>query len=446
MISVFSGLAPLLVGLSLWSGDPSPARWAIPAGEDGAPRTGLELPWGLLQWALDPVTLDPRDGDFDLWSVVDAGYTTPWPLRLGHTPSPGDGLDLTLRGSELLADLGDRRGKLEDRGFTDGGTQRLFSVATHTDLGRGYGVVHWAMLEGFAVQRLDFRPEEGFVAALDGDSSFAVGQWAGARGEAAAAAGLATALSWAREFRFSPRRRYEGGDWQERWWERRARQPRLYVGATLRRYAGLASSTLDADAGLRGLPPVAADPRAHLEFGYDAYHRSNVPQGLTNLGGGWGVDLGAIFRFRRFELHASVHDLFAALRFDRARVDHFVLDAPSGASTRTTEDFRAEDEVDLPTRARVGLALRPDDRTRLDVDLESFDGAWAGTLEGWYDWNARWSWGGSVGRDRRARAQGGVSLRWWNGEWGLAMGVRTHARNLTRARQIEVSIGLLGWP
>lgn len=418
----------------------NPAAYAAPSLEPVGERA-YPLPIGLLN--ADFPSIDPDDDDFDLVALTDFLWNIPWNLQFGRPDSPSGDVTLGIAYDAVTIDLQDARELVPRDGFTAGGRTSLLSFGRTYDLGQRYGTVHVDLFDLYAIDDVDLELDDSLVRVLRDVEPIVGGRSYGLRGRGILQTGFTTGIVYAREIPLG-----EGSidatadDWLDQYWDAEARRPRLWAGVGVRRYFGVAVVDLDTRVDLTGRDPLLGDDGS-FTTGLASQLRQASPDGFGGWGSAWGVDLGAILRWRTWEFGAGVSDLFAEMTWSKGRVQHYDYDPELDTVIDRVVLEDGEIETPIPTTWRADVSVRPDARRLIGASL--INGAGDTTFHlGAEEWVRPWfALRAGTERDERGLWQfgGGFGVRF--ARVGFDVGARSHARNLRGDRVGEIGLSLV---
>ena len=372
----------------------------------------LTLPIGLVQTLTDPPQLDPKQPDFNLYELANLLYNPPWNLQLVSPTVPSNDVRIDVARDRLSVDIGDVR-----RVFPPG--QGRFGAIANGPA-PGFGLRRFFVAVAPLVQ---YQNEMTFNDALrrvvDGEE-LQPGTTYTMHDDALGQAAVGAHLGWAAPLMVSgdPRGAGQG----------------VYAGARVKLMRGLAyAEARNVTSFTTGDPIFAAGP---VDADYTGHYYQAGPDGG---GFGRGLDVGAVWLARGFELGLGVNDL--GTTFDwRVRESVAHRDSSGGGFVHETLAENQPLTSTVPTTVTANAAAHVRG-VLIAMDVVRGIEAVTGHLgvEAWlHDVPLR------VGALRDANQQfqftagSGVRL----GRFGVDVAVASHSRNLTRERALELGLGL----
>lgn len=416
----------------------NPAYRIVPS-ELSEPRWRFGLPLGLIQNGSELRSFDPDRDDLDLTRVGRWMLNVPWALQLDWQRALSQDLVLVPDPPDLLLDLGQARQVLPFEDFDLGNLNEILDLGYELNLGRRYGLVHLGV-QGFAHNEAAVAVDDDLTSVLKEARPVADGQTYGMRGSGLLQTGLTLGATYARSIPLAGRGTDpESTDWLDDFWKRESQRPRLWVGAGVRAYLGLAYAGLDADARLTGRAPPASAPRFAVD--YDAVYTTAHARFLGDFGTGFGLELGSVLRWRGLELGAGVADLFTELTWRNTRRDRVFLDPTTSTPARELVAKGIETRVDVPP-SWLANASYPWRRTLFLTDLSGGPGGNAFHL-GMEHALGRLALRMGTERDTRGAWQIGGGFGLLATHWGVDAGLRTHSLNLNEDRGVELGVNVV---
>jgi hypothetical protein len=372
----------------------------------------LSLPVGLIQIAMHPPVLDPKDPNFNAFELANLAYDLPWTLRIGDSPAPSSDIAINISRNQLIVDLGDAADV-----FKSGGT-RMGLVADGPDFTIGHSLaigvgtlVHYQeeltindALQNSLANGQAFLPLTNYGIGDDATGQLAAGL----------KLSYATALI--------------GND--------AAREPGafgLYVGARAKLLRGLGYADLHGTGGVT--TPDTLFGNDSLGVNYDAIYRYAEASGG---GMGYGVDLGVVAVLGGIEAGIGVNDVRTQIHW-KTRVRESYRDS-------TGSDVTIDSATDQPFTSTIPTTITANVATHLGPTLVAAD-----AVRGPLAWSAHTGveqWVGSfalraglaIDNNRQMQVGGGVGIKF--GHLGLDLALATNSNNLSQTRSLELGAGL----
>ncbi len=412
---MFSARRMAMGGVILAGGGPgSDAANVAYRGVPPAPNSGsgVTLPIGLIPVLADPPELDPDKPDFNIYELANLAYNPPWNLQLVTPDAPANDITIAVGRNHLAVDLGDVKSIFpEDH-------SKLGSAVNGPALGFGVRRVFLAVAPlVYYENELTFN--DPLYGAMNGDAFRpATAYDMNDQGRGVAAAGVH--LGWAGPLLKTGDPRQGGTG--------------LYAGARVKILRGLAFAQADNVVSfVTGDTLFANEP---VDVHYLGHYYDTGPDG----GGlGRGLDLGAVWLGKGYELGLGVNDI--GTRFDwRVRESIAYNDAATGEYVQETI---AEDESyssTVPVTVTANVATRVG-RFMVAADVVRGVNATIGHA-GAETWVGRFALRGGTYLDANQLVQftAGTGVRF--GGLGLDLALATNSRNLTRERGLELGAGL----
>lgn len=385
----------------------------------GEARVTIPIPIGLVQLAQDPPSFDPGDSTFNAFEILDLVLNPPLYLELREAPVPESDVELTVGKNFLQLDLGTAQAYIPADNFAIG------SYSRPLDLGLG--------LHGFRVGVSGFLHDDMEVGLSDNLRAFLKQAEPAAPNTRYSVTGVGTGqVGFAAEAGYALRIASLGvgalsaddGD-----------AAGLYLGAAVRRYFGVGFVSVDGESGwttgdtiFGSSTPLETDVLADVV-------RSSV-QGFTDLGRGFGADVGVALVSGPVTVGFGVNDLGATLTWENAIRERYIILPDSNDVVKQTIATGDEAKTRLPVSYLVSGSVRILETTVGADVLHSAGGVsvHAGAEQTLGVWAAR----AGVARDTRGTIQfgwgGGVRL----GSVSLDVGFMTHSRSFSGVRGIRM--------
>lgn len=418
----------------------NPALYAAPTFEPPGERS-IPLPIGLLN--ADFPTLDSSDDDFDLIAIADFLWNIPWNLQFGLPEEPSGDVTIRVALDQLVIDLRDAKTLVPTESFASGGRHSLMTVGNTFDLGSKYGTFRLDFFELFVIDDLSVDIDDALERVLRDAEPIVGGRRYGLEGRGVLQTGFTSGLAYAREIPLGGSKTHAtGDDWLDRYWDGERDRPRMWVGAGVRRYFGVGAVDLQTRVDMRGQEPLLGDDSS-FQTGLSSDLLQGAPDGTEGWGRAWGVDLGALLRWRAWELGAGASDLGAEMTWDRGRIQRYDYDSDRDDFTDevVAEDVRIE--TPIPTTWRIDLTHRTGAKRTVTASIDNGAGDTAYHLAA-EEWVRPWlAVRGGLERDPRGLFQIGAGVGIRRGPIGFDLGVRTHARNVRGDRVGELGLSLV---
>lgn len=343
----------------------------------------------------------------------------------------------------MTLDLEDAQRFVPTRGFSVGKRRSLLSLGRTLDLGRRHGVVRLDLFDLYVIDDIDLDLDDALVRVLREAEPIVGGRVYGLNARAVLQTGFTTGVVYAREISLGePDVDTGADDWLEQYWQGEESRPRLWVGAGLRRYFGTAVLDLDTRVDVTGTDPLLGE-NGDLTTGLRSEVRSAYPAGLSGWGSAWGLDLGALLRWRDWEFGAGVSDLFADMTWSRGDLQRYDYDPERDELIDTVVVDDGEIRTAIPTSWRLDVTQRPSITRTIGASV--LNGAGETTFHlGAEEWVLPWlALRAGFERDARGLWQigGGIGMR--GAGIGFDLGARTHALNVRGDRVGEIGMSLV---
>ena len=389
---------------------------AVPRGTN---PTSLPVPLGLVQYAVDPPVFNVNDPDFNALELANDLLNPPWHLQLYEPSTPSSDVLIEISRNSLVFDLDDLQRAIPNESMEHGGVLRFPGL--HLSLGPAFLGVNSYSQVGHTM-KLD--PE--FHAALVDASPFVGGRRYSAEDAGQAQAFLSFNAGAAVPIVSPPEDTpYESDAFA------------LYGGGRVKYLRGIGYLDAHNVAGFTTNDTLfGADP---VDVDFNGIARYTGTDDLFS-GSGYGLDLGAVMFYKRFEFGLGFNDLVHQVTWT-VDVDSFRFNPILNDIETIPVAENLKIDGSFPITWNASVAYRPRHWTLAASAVKN-----VGTPSlhlGAERWLGIWAVRAGSTLDSRQLVQFSAGTGVHLGPVGVDLGFATHSRTITEQRGLEMGMSFV---